>query len=372
MQLPEFLSKHVSLNIIKMSFISAIIPAYNRAHLLGETLSSILNQTLPADEIIVVDDGSTDDTAKASEAAFAEWERRKVKGQKSPEFKFIRQENAGPAAARNAGFSISKGEFIHFFDSDDLAAPNKHEVQLKALQESGADIAYAPWVKGNICDGTFTPENHVLQQCGLPSEDNAELIKALLTNWSIVPHACIFRRSIVEKVGGFPEHLFVGEDQLMFLKCLMADAKVVHSPGTLELYRTNDPGKITAIGNGQKRHCTNWAKFLIEADQLCRNNDINARGWFGFRARSWEAIDDFRKHGIDLPELSKSLKQIKGDETPDVFYALARELKRKMEGLRLRVGGCRANTSFKSAHLTVDQRALIEEMGIRLLNNDLT
>jgi glycosyltransferase involved in cell wall biosynthesis len=355
-----------------MTLISVIIPTYNRAHLLGETLSSILNQTLPADEIIVVDDGSTDDTAKASEAAFAKWERRKVKGQKSPEFKFIRQENAGPAAARNAGFSISKGEFIHFFDSDDLAAPNKHEVQLKALEESGADIAYAPWVKGNICDGTFTPENHVLQQCGLPSEDNAELIKALLTDWSIVPHACIFRRLIVEKAAGFPEYLFGTEDQMMFLNCLLAGATVVHSPGTLELYRTGESAQITAAGEGKKRHALNWAKFLVDADQACQMHGIMPRAWFGFRGRAWEALGDLKTFSIDHPELAKSLKQIKGDETPDVFYALARELKRKMEGLRLRVGGCRANTSFKSAHLTVDQRALIEEMGIRLLNNDLT
>ena len=349
-----------------MTLISVIIPAYNRAHLLGETLRSILNQTVPADEIIVVDDGSTDDTAKVSETAFADWERRKVKGQRSPEFKFIRQENAGPAAARNAGFAVSKGELIHFFDSDDLAVSNKQEIQHKALEESGADIAYGPWVKGNIRDGTFTSEDHVLQQRGLPFNNSSKLIKSLLTNWSIVPHACLFRRSIVDKAGGFPEHLFVGEDQLMFLNCLLAGAKVIHSPGTLELYRTGDSDKITAVGEGQKRHVLNWARFLIDADQACQMHGIMPRAWFGFRGRAWEALGDLKTFSIDHPELAKSLKQIKGDETPDAFYALARELKRKMEGLRLRVGGCRANPSFKSAHLTVEQRALIEEMGIHL------
>ena len=106
-----------------MSGISVIIPAYNREKLLPQTLESLLRQTLPAEEIIVVDDGSTDRTAAVAES-FGEPVR------------VIHQENSGPAAARNRGFLESLGEFIHFFDSDDLALPNKHEVQMKALQES--------------------------------------------------------------------------------------------------------------------------------------------------------------------------------------------------------------------------------------------
>ncbi len=349
-----------------MNLISVIIPEYNRSNLIRETLKSLLNQTLPADEIIVVDDGSTDETAKAAQAAFAEWEGRKVKGVRSPEFKVIRQVNGGPAKARNTGFAASKGEFVHFFDSDDLAAPNKHEVQLKALVESGADIAYGPWLKGRIGEGKFTPENHVLQQRGLPSRNNTDLIKALLTVWSIVPHACIFRRSIVEKVGGFPEHLFVGEDQLMFLNCLLAGARVVHSPGTLELYRTDDPGKITAVGEGQKRHVANWARFLIDADKACRDKGIRARSWFGFRARAWEALDDFRKHGIDLPELSTKLKELKGEEIPDTIYLATREMNRKWLGLKHRITGGRAHSSSRVGMLTKKQKQLIQDMGLLL------
>jgi hypothetical protein len=103
----------------------------------------------------------------------------------------------------------------------------------------------------------------VLQARGLPEGD---LVRALLTNWSIVPHACLFRRSIVESVGGFPEDLFGTEDQLMFLRCLLAGAKVVHSPGTIEFYRVGDPSKITATGVAQKRHAKEWAKFLLKAN----------------------------------------------------------------------------------------------------------
>jgi GT2 family glycosyltransferase len=348
-----------------MALISVIIPAYNRAHLLGETLRSILNQTVTADEVIMVDDGSTDDTAKAAETAFAEWESRKVKGQRSPEFKVIRQENKGPAAARNAGFTASKGEFIHFFDSDDLAATNKHEVQLKALEKSGADIAYGPWVKGNIRDGTFTPEDNVLQQHGLPTGrngKNADLIKALLTNWSIVPHACLFRRSIVQKAGGFPEHLFVGEDQLMFLNCLLAGAKVIYSPGTLELYRTGGFSKLTAVGEGQRGHVLNWARFLIDADQACQKSGITARHWFGFRARAWQTIQDLEGFCIHNENLKLGLEEITGVWMPRVLYRTHRAIERKWLGLKMRTAGHRTLSPFRSGPITKDQNDLIERL----------
>lgn len=133
-----------------MPEISVIIPAYNRAGLIGETLQSLLNQTMPAKEIIVVDDGSTDGTAEAVEREFSVFREQFSGNSKSniqnPTFKTLRQANAGPGAARNLGLAEATGDFIHFFDSDDIAAPNKHEVQLRALLETGADIA--SWAVG--------------------------------------------------------------------------------------------------------------------------------------------------------------------------------------------------------------------------------
>jgi glycosyltransferase involved in cell wall biosynthesis len=319
--------------------ISVIIPAYNRAGLIGETLQSLLKQTLPAKEIIVVDDGSTDGTAEEVEHEFSVFREQFSGNSKSniqnPTFKVLRQQNAGPGAARNRGLAEATGEFIHFFDSDDIASPNKHEVQLHALLETGADIACGPWVKGRFGNLTtedtedtedteeeavlrlgkpsgaafsnpstselarasentsltrcasapayrfsgfrsqisgFSAEGPIRQARGLPKVD---LIKALLTNWSIVPHACLFRRSILEKAGGFPEDIWVGEDQLLFLRCLLADAKVVHTPETMVFYRLgNDLGKLTATGAAQKRHARDWARFLVKA-----NEEVSSAEW---------------------------------------------------------------------------------------------
>ena len=334
--------------------VSVIIPAYNRESLLPQTLRSLLAQTLPAVEIIVVDDGSTDRTGAVAES-FGEPVR------------VIHQENSGPAAARNRGFHESRGEFIHFFDSDDLALPNKHEVQMKTLQESGADIAYGPWIKGRISDSSFIPENQVLQQMGLPKDN---LIKALLTNWSIVPHACLFRRSIVEKISGFPEELFGVEDQLMFLRCLLAGARVVHSPHTLELYRTNDPGKITASNASAKvRHAREWARFLLMARDECLSHDIDPKSWFGFRSRAWQAERDLIAYQDSNNDLVSAIGAVANRWYSPISYQFDNWLKTKCGGMQKRILGGRAHHSFRIAPLTSDQILLIDEL-FRVSNTD--
>jgi len=327
--------------------LSVVIPAYNREALIGATLRSLLNQTLSADEILVVDDGSTDRTTEVATSFGAP-------------VRVIRQPNTGPGAARNRGFRESKGEFIHFFDSDDLALPSKQEVQLRILEETGADIAYGPWIKGVITPAGFTPENQVLQQKGLPTE---HLIKALLTCWSVVPHACLFRREIIEKVGGFPEQLFVAEDQLMFLRCLLAGAKVVHSPGTLELYRVNEASKITAGEiHSKSRQIRDWARFLCMALSECLENGIDPRRWFGFRQRAWEASQDLEAAGIFNADLKSQLAAIHGGNWRNAGYAIHRVAQRKKEGLQKRLTGARGHASFRMGHLTASQIRGIQQV----------
>lgn len=330
-----------------MSGISVIIPAYNREELLPQTLESLLRQTFPAEEIIVVDDGSTDRTAAVAESF-------------GKPVQVIHQENSGPSAARNRGFLESQGEFIHFFDSDDLALPNKHEIQVEALQKSGADIAYGPWMKGRISDSSFVPENQVLQQGGLPKDN---LIKALLTNWSIVPHACLFRRAIVEKIGGFPEELFVAEDQLMFSRCLLAGASVVHSPNTLELYRTNDPGKITAPNaTARSKHAREWARFLLMARDECLSHGIDPKSWFGFRCRAWHASNDLKKLSLDCSDLIESLTNLYDQSNPSLGYAFNRMFQQKRDGLLQRLTSGRAHPYFRIGKPTELQRDGISEL----------
>jgi hypothetical protein len=102
-----------------MSFdVSAVIPTYNRANLIGDTVESVLRQSVPPAEIIVVDDGSTDDTAE-------------VIARYGSAVRYHRMENFGPGAARNLGVSIARAPWIAFCDSDDIWLPTKLERQLR-------------------------------------------------------------------------------------------------------------------------------------------------------------------------------------------------------------------------------------------------
>ena len=102
--------------------ISVLIAAYNAEGTLAETLASVLDQTLLPDEIIVVDDGSTDHTAKVAAAA-------------SNSVRVIGQTNRGPAAALNLGVELATGDLLSFIDADDLWERNKLAIQTRALAE---------------------------------------------------------------------------------------------------------------------------------------------------------------------------------------------------------------------------------------------
>lgn len=131
--------------IILNSLVSIIIPTYNRAHLIGVTLDSILNQTYTNWECIVVDDGSTDETEALLQSYI----------EKDFRFKFYKRPiniSKGANACRNYGFGLSKGTYINWFDSDDVMLPNKLELQVSELKDNPNApycICQTKWVDKN-------------------------------------------------------------------------------------------------------------------------------------------------------------------------------------------------------------------------------
>jgi glycosyltransferase involved in cell wall biosynthesis len=291
-----------------------------------------------------VDDGSTDQSAAVAESF-------------GPPVRVIRQANQGPAVARNRGLAEAQGEWVHFFDSDDLALPNLHAEQLRVLEASGADVAYAPWLKCEISEQAIVPTNNVLQHQGLP---HGNLVHALLTNWSVVPICCLIRTSLARQVGGFPAELHGTEDQLFFLRLLLAGAQVVHSPGTFVVYRADNPGKLSAGGDG--KHLRQWARFLLMAREACLLNGIDPSHWFDFRLRVWDARASLAAQAETADQtLIEALHQLENGPWPELLYPLRRSIRRKGGGISLRLLGRRAHRSFRAGAPNASQLAQLQQ-----------
>src|SRR5690242_19336912 len=129
--------------------VSVVIPSFNRAGLIGETIDSILAQTRPPSEVIVVDDGSTDET----ESVVARYGRA---------VRYHRIDNVGPSAARNVGVSLARGSWIAFCDSDDLWRPTKLERQV-ALHELASDVEYSFTDFSFVASDKWSPSSRFTQ-----------------------------------------------------------------------------------------------------------------------------------------------------------------------------------------------------------------
>ncbi|MEO7361501.1 MAG: glycosyltransferase family A protein [Gemmatimonadaceae bacterium] len=176
--------------------VSCIIPAYNALRFIDETIESVLGQSVPVAEIIVVDDGSTDGTLQTL-------------AQYGDKVRLILQQNAGPAAARNNGVRNSHGEFLAFLDADDLWTPNKVEMQL-------ARFSANPELQ--VCFADLF--NFRTNSPNAPFRDGYTEV----TDWPRVhfsPCTLLARRSAFDTIGNFDETLRRGEDTEWFVRMMM-------------------------------------------------------------------------------------------------------------------------------------------------------
>lgn len=117
--------------------VSVIIPTYNRGDRIIQSVKSVLSQSYKAFELIVVDDGSTDNTEEV------------IKALKDSRIRYVKKKNGGAASARNYGVACAKYDIIAFQDSDDIWRPNKLEIQLKAMENTGADVVFCRFERHN-------------------------------------------------------------------------------------------------------------------------------------------------------------------------------------------------------------------------------
>lgn len=202
--------------------ISVVIPTYNRAHLLGRAVQSVLNQTFSGFELLVVDDHSTDTTAQV----VAQWN--------DPRLRYIPlAENRGSSAARNCGIRAAQTEFIAFLDDDDEFLPDALSELYQTLTHAPSSVAY---VVGGIIRVIDGPQGEVIdsiRQPQMPSGQSREQIflRFLRGMPFGTEYGATFRRSALAAIGLFDEQLWAAVDRDLFIRlALHFDFVVIEKP----------------------------------------------------------------------------------------------------------------------------------------------
>lgn len=181
-----------------LALVSVVVPCFNQASFLDEAIESVLAQTYPHFELIVVDDGSTDNTAEVAA--------------RHPGVRLLRQDNAGLSAARNAGLRESGGDFVVFLDADDRLKPRALEVGLRALR-AHPECAF---VSGQV---ELTSHDGSLLRAAQHRVIDRDHHRVLLEGNAILSHATVmYRRQAFDVVGDFDTSLDACEDYDLYLR----------------------------------------------------------------------------------------------------------------------------------------------------------
>ncbi len=241
--------------------ISVVIPLYNKEAEVERALTSVVEQSLAVGEIIVVNDGSTDN----SEAVVQEF----IKRHPDTNIRVINQENSGVSAARNRGISEAMGEYVALLDADDWWLSN-YIAEVCRLMEYFPDCdAYS--TAFNVVNGVSHSRAAVPTTEGYISPAD----EALMGRYPIIPSTATLRRSTVLNCGGFPEGMRIGEDQWLWVRMIQNGAQFAYSPTSLVRYSRTASNRSASIYRAEE--CALSIAELYDPKQSEALNEYIAR-----------------------------------------------------------------------------------------------
>jgi len=278
--------------------VSVIVPCYNQAQYLADSLGSILAQTHPNWECIIVNDGSSDDT----EAVAREWLLKDTR------FKYIRKDNGGLSSARNAGLRVIRGGYLQFLDADDIIHPDKFALQINALANTKENaLSISSYFSSTEMDLTHPYPSRFLS----PRFKTSNFLHELITDWEVqlsIPIHCFLFKSTIFKNNNifFNEQLPNHEDWDCWINIFKLKPEVRYVDLVLATYR-------------------------IRESAMCFDKDRMLQGHL-------QAIDSqkhsFRQNSLEYSLLSKKYNLIRygidADNLTSVFGGLIKRLIRKL------------------------------------------
>jgi O-antigen biosynthesis protein len=303
------------------SSVSVIIPCFRQAHLLRDALESVLAQTGAHIEVVVVSDGSPDDPES-------------VVDRFGGRVRYISQPNRGSAAARNAGFAATGGDFVQFLDADDVLMPDKLAHQAQVLSEApDADVCYGDYEKVEIETQTRLPRPRVRMQ--------GDCLRDVLTNWetdlSIPIHAALFRRSLWGERLPFPELLRGKEDWVMWIDLLARGKRAIYLDEMSAIYRIH--------GNGKCSDPLRMHAAILQMVPVVRNL-TPPRYHSCFEEHAWDLCDRYVREGLfrQVPDYKRLYQEVSGNlqaVTESRSWRLASFISKLAAPLRWLQAGCR-------------------------------
>ena len=235
--------------------VSILIPAYNAQTTIAETLRSALGQTWPQKEIIVVDDGSRDETP----SILRRFESRNVL--------VVRQPNQGAAAARNKALSLSNGDYIQWLDADDLLSPEKIALQINASDECGSNAVVLSCAWGRFMyrasHATFVPTP---LWCDLAPWE--WLVRQMEHNIYMQTATWLVSRGITEAAGPWDTRLLGDDDGEYFARVLLASKGTRFVPDAKVYYRMTGASSLSYIGHSDRKRDAQWLSMLLHIEYV--------------------------------------------------------------------------------------------------------
>jgi glycosyltransferase involved in cell wall biosynthesis len=275
----------------KQYTVSVVVPAYNAEKFIARTIDSVLAQSHLPDEIIVVDDGSTDNTLQVIQ-------------QYGPKVKLIQQKNAGPSAARNTGIQAATGEWIAFLDSDDEWLPEKLQLQIDLLKRN----PHLAWTTANfyrcLCDEnrkTVDFPSEKLQKILAGKEYFANFLRVYIQGARGHTDTMLVKRQILLEAGTFRENLTKAEDLDMWMRIAYRHPQIGFNPEPLAIYHLTIPQSISTRYKSTSLYHDFIRRHLALADELdCLDQFKPCAAFF---IRRWIRGMLFESRGKEIKDL---------------------------------------------------------------------
>lgn len=270
-----------SMSAQDVPLVSVIIPCFNAARWIGTTVESVRRQSWPRLEIIVVNDGSTDNS------------RDEIERIRSADMIVVDQENRGPSSARNRGLAVCRGDYVQYLDADDALAPNKLKIQVEELAKRPDHVAISAWT-------TFPTEG----VSSFPDPKTGtfggrriiEPVQWLVENWRegggmMYPAMWLLPRQTAVRTGPWREDLTLMDDTDYFTRVVLLSGGIIDCPGSLSYYRKGH-ASVSGLKTGKAWHsyfkglesCT---ERFLEAERSDRTRRVASFLWQRFAHASY-------------------------------------------------------------------------------------